>query len=69
MIKVYVLNCRDIGADCEFVARGATIEEVVELCAEHGRAEHEMAAFGREFFVKMRRCVQAVEEESPSSGA
>ena len=65
MTKVYMLNCRDVGIECEFVARGVTIEEVVEQCADHGRVEHKMSAFGREFFVKMRRCVQAVEEEAP----
>jgi predicted small metal-binding protein len=32
-----VLKCRDVGVDCDFVARGATVEEVLEKTKEHAR--------------------------------
>ncbi len=35
MTKTYVINCRDAGVDCDFEARGATIEVVMQKCAEH----------------------------------
>jgi predicted small metal-binding protein len=62
MTKLYMLNCRDVGIECDFVARGGTIEEVVEQCTDHGRAEHEMRAFRPDFFAKMRGCVRVIED-------
>jgi predicted small metal-binding protein len=35
-----IVRCREIGVDCDFEARGATEEEVLAKCAEHGRAAH-----------------------------
>jgi len=62
MAKVYVINCRDAGVDCDFEARGSSMEEVMEKCAEHGTQEHGMKGFGPELYTKMRRCVRTVEE-------
>jgi predicted small metal-binding protein len=64
MAKVYLINCRDAGVDCDFQARGATIDEVMQLCAEHAIREHNMKAFGTELYTKMRRCLQTREEET-----
>jgi len=36
----YELACRDLGADCPYVARGETIEEVLEDGAKHGKEVH-----------------------------
>lgn len=36
----YQVACRDLGRDCQFVAVGKTIQELLELGAEHGRAAH-----------------------------
>jgi predicted small metal-binding protein len=62
MAKVYVISCRDAGVDCDFQARGSSLEEVMQLCAEHGIQEHNMKAFGPELYTKMRRCVKTLEE-------
>jgi predicted small metal-binding protein len=35
-----VLRCKDIGIDCDFVARGKTEEEVLKKAAEHARKDH-----------------------------
>jgi len=35
-----IVRCREVGVDCDFEARGATEEEVLEKCAEHGRTAH-----------------------------
>ena len=64
MAKVYVINCRDAGADCDFRARGSSLEEVMQLCADHAIKEHKMMAFGPELYAKMRRCVKILEVEA-----
>ena len=35
-----VLRCKDVGVDCDFVARGATAEEVMEKAKEHACSDH-----------------------------
>jgi len=35
-----VLRCRDVGVDCDFVARGATEDEVMMKAREHACADH-----------------------------
>ena len=67
MAKVYVLNCRDAGVDCDFQARGSNLEEVMQLCADHGIQEHNMKGFGPELYAKMRSCMQVLEDETSSS--
>ena len=64
MAKVYLINCRDAGVDCDFQARGSSLEEVMQLCAEHGIKEHNMMGFGPELYTKMRRCVKILEGET-----
>ena len=68
MAKVYFINCRDVGMDCEFTTRANNIEEVIELCAQHGRESHGMKSFAPEFYAKMRQCLLVIEEK-PSSRA
>ncbi len=67
MSKVYVISCRDAGVDCDFEARGSSLEEVMQLCADHGVQEHNMKGFGPELYTKMRRCVKTLEEGSAGS--
>ena len=37
------------------------MEEVMQLCAEHGIREHDMKGFGPELYLKMRRHIQIKE--------
>ena len=62
MAKVYLISCRDAGVECDFEARGSSLEEVMQRCAEHGAEAHNMKAFGPELYTKMRRCVKTIEE-------
>ena len=62
MATSYVLTCRDAGVDCSFEARGSSVDEVMQLCADHAIREHNMKAFGPELYVKMQRCVKVLEE-------
>lgn len=36
----YTLACRDLGADCPYVAGGETIEEVLEDANKHAKEVH-----------------------------
>ncbi len=35
-----VLRCRDVGADCNFEARGNDEAQVLQQCAEHAKQDH-----------------------------
>jgi len=35
-----VLSCRDVGVNCDFVARGETVEEILQKAREHARNAH-----------------------------
>ena len=63
MIKLYTLDCRDLGVDCDFTMQGATIEEIIELCADHGRVNHEMLAFGPDLFIRIRSRIRIVDPQ------
>ncbi len=49
-----VVSCRDIGVDCDFVARGQTEQEVLQQCAEHARTAHGMNEISPELAEKVR---------------
>jgi predicted small metal-binding protein len=34
------MNCRDVGPDCDFVAKGETDDEIMAKVAEHARVVH-----------------------------
>ena len=34
------MSCRDVGPDCDFVARGESEEEIMGQVAEHARDAH-----------------------------
>jgi predicted small metal-binding protein len=34
------MSCRDVGPDCDFVARGESEEEIMSQVAEHARDAH-----------------------------
>lgn len=44
-----LLRCRDIGVDCDFAARGKTVEEVLNKAAEHARKDHGIKRVTKEY--------------------
>jgi predicted small metal-binding protein len=66
MPRIFTLNCRDVGVDCDFQTSGTTIEEVIERCAEHGQSNHGMKSFTPELYARMRRFIKT-EEALPHS--
>jgi predicted small metal-binding protein len=53
-----VLRCRDVGMDCDFVARAETEEEILKKAAEHADTEHGMKEITEEVLAKVRAAVR-----------
>jgi len=59
-----ILRCRDVGVDCDFEARGETIEDVLQQCREHARAAHGVSDIPPELLAKVRAVIR---EEEPAA--
>ena len=55
------LSCRDMGADCDFVACGKTEDDVMQQASEHGRTHHNMNEISKELQDKARSAIRDVE--------
>ncbi|MFZ0584414.1 MAG: DUF1059 domain-containing protein [Candidatus Acidiferrales bacterium] len=53
-----ILRCRDVGVDCDFVARGASEEEVMEKAKEHAGKDHGFAEIPQALADKARAAIQ-----------
>lgn len=53
-----VIHCSDLGADCDFVARGETLEEVLKVGGEHGKEVHGMNEITPEIIEKVTALVR-----------
>ncbi|HEX7286749.1 MAG TPA: DUF1059 domain-containing protein [Candidatus Angelobacter sp.] len=53
-----VISCRDVGMDCDFVARGETEQEVLRKCAEHARSAHDMEQISPEVAAKVKAAMR-----------
>ena len=61
------VNCRDVGVDCEFVARGETVEDVLRQCGEHARSAHGYADVPPELVDKVKAAIR--EEDATTAKA
>ncbi len=52
------LACKDLGADCDFVARGETEEELFKVVAEHGAQVHGMTDVPPEMIEKAKSLIK-----------
>jgi len=53
-----VLSCREMGAECDFVARGKTVEEVLDKAMEHGKTVHGMTEIPTDMLAKARSLIR-----------
>ena len=63
-----IVRCREVGVDCDFEARGATEQEVLDQCAEHGRTAHGIQELSPELIAKVRAAIRE-EPEGQAVGA
>jgi predicted small metal-binding protein len=55
------LSCRDVGADCDFVACGKTVDEVMQKAADHARTDHHMNEIPKDLRDKASSAIRDVE--------
>ncbi len=53
-----VVNCRDVGADCDFEARAETEEELFKILAEHAKSGHGMEEIPPELVERVRAVIR-----------
>jgi predicted small metal-binding protein len=63
-----IIRCREVGVDCDFEARGATEQEVLDKAAEHGRTAHGIQELSPELIAKVRAAIRE-ESEGQAVGA
>jgi predicted small metal-binding protein len=54
------LRCRDVGLNCDFEARGDTVEEVLQQASEHARSVHQITDMPPELAAKVQAAVRSV---------
>jgi predicted small metal-binding protein len=64
-VMAKVLKCRDVGVDCDFVVRGATVEEILVKAEEHARKDHGYSDIPTELAEKVKAAIQ---EEEAAAG-
>ncbi|PYX04886.1 MAG: hypothetical protein DMG84_20430 [Acidobacteria bacterium] len=53
-----IVSCREVGVDCDFVAKGETEQEVLQQCSEHARKEHGMTELPADLAEKVRGAIR-----------
>jgi len=53
-----VMKCRDVGVDCDYVAHGATEEDILKQCAEHAKTAHGMTEISPELLSKVKAAIR-----------
>ncbi len=53
-------SCKDTGADCDFVAKGETEQDVLQQCAEHAKTAHKLSEIPAELVNKIRSAIRDV---------
>lgn len=53
-----VLRCRDVGPNCDWEARGATVEEIMQQAAVHAKAAHGMASIPPEMAEQVKAAIR-----------
>ena len=62
-------HCRDVGSDCNFVARGNSNKEILDQVAQHAQNDHQMPVTPETSLGVVCRVQPAVLAGSTRSGA
>lgn len=54
-----ILRCKDIGVDCDFVARGNTEEEVLNKASEHAKKNHNIKKVTKDYLDSWRKHISS----------
>ena len=53
-----VIRCKDVGFDCEGVVRADSEEQVLQMAAEHAKAEHGVTELTDEMVAKVKTVIR-----------
>jgi len=53
-----VLTCREVGMDCDFVARGSSEEEIMAKAAQHAKQDHGFESIPPEVMEKVKAAIR-----------
>jgi predicted small metal-binding protein len=53
-----VLSCRDVGAACDWVGKGETVEEVLAKAKEHAKKDHNMESISPDMLAKAKAAIK-----------
>ena len=48
------LSCKDVGVDCDYQARGKTVNEVLKKATEHAKKDHNIKKVTKEYLDSWR---------------
>jgi len=48
------LSCKDVGVNCDYQARGKTVDEVLKKATEHAKKDHNIKKVTREYLDSWR---------------
>ena len=54
----YVVNCRDVGFDCDGVVRAESVDQVLQQVAEHAQTTHGLNEVTDEIVAKVKSVMQ-----------
>ena len=52
-----VMKCREVGMDCDFVARGESEDQIMAQAAEHARKDHGFETIPAEVAAKVKAAI------------
>jgi predicted small metal-binding protein len=52
------ISCRDVGVDCDFKAKGKTVDEVLQACVQHAKQAHGMDSIPPEMVAKVQAAIR-----------
>ena len=52
-----VLSCRDVGVNCDFQARGRTVDEVIKKTAAHAIKDHHVDKVTKDYLDSWKKKV------------
>ncbi len=54
------LSCKDVGVDCDYQARGRTVNEVLKKAAAHAKKDHNIKKVGKDYLDSWRTKIHDV---------
>lgn len=50
-----VLQCRDVGINCDYKAKGRTVDEVIKRATEHAKKDHHVDKVTKDYVDAWRK--------------